>query len=59
LAKTLAAFSAAAIARGLETMSVIPVFDGGASALFDGRIDVDRFPDATGHAVVLATALAV
>ena len=28
--------------------------DGGASALFDGRIDVDRLPDATEVAAVLA-----
>jgi len=33
---------------------VISVFDGLASALFDGRIGVDRFPDTTERAAVLA-----
>jgi metal-sulfur cluster biosynthetic enzyme len=35
-------------------MSVISVFDGGLRALFDGWISVDRFPDATERAAVLA-----
>jgi hypothetical protein len=34
-------------------VSVISVFDGGACALFDGRIGVDRFPPAHDAAVVL------
>jgi len=35
-------------------LSVISVFDGGLRALFDGWISVDRFPDATERAAVLA-----
>jgi hypothetical protein len=35
-------------------VSVISVFDGLVRALFDGWIAVDRFPDATERAAVLA-----
>ena len=38
----------------LQAVSVISVFDGDACALFDGRIGVDRFPDAIERAAVLA-----
>jgi hypothetical protein len=38
----------------LLSVSVISVFDGGLRALFDGWISVDRFPDATERAAVLA-----
>src|SRR5712691_3460309 len=37
-----------------EKVSVISVFDGDAFSLFDGRIGVDRFPDAIERAAVLA-----
>ena len=37
-----------------EHRGVISVFDGGLRALFDGWISVDRFPDATERAAVLA-----
>jgi hypothetical protein len=47
----LSATTGHATASGL---SVISVFDGGLRALFDGWISVDRFPDATERAAVLA-----
>jgi len=40
--------------RARGSLSVISVFDGDACSLFDGRIGVDRFPDAIERAAVLA-----
>ena len=41
-------------ARSASQVSVISVFDGLARPLFDGWIGVDRFPDTTERAAVLA-----
>src|SRR5258708_39756885 len=40
--------------HAVRHVSVIPVFDGLACALFDGWIGTDRFPDTTERAAVLA-----
>ena len=46
--------AAAFVSWNSHDLSVISVFDGGLRALFDGWISVDRFPDATERAAVLA-----